>query len=74
MNDVIEFYNEESGGMLTSIKSSIVPRPGDLISVNKETWEVAAVTFAVDYSDMPFSERKMRANIDLRPVKRGRGK
>lgn len=61
---MLEFYDEK-GSCITSVKSDIVPLSGQLININKKTYFVQRITYAVDYSDMHFNERVMRANIDL---------
>jgi hypothetical protein len=43
-----------------------VPREGELISIRKDTWEVSAVTWAVDHAGKTDSE--LRANVILKPA------
>ena len=64
MTDRIEFYRK-GGGLIATVESSIVPLRGDLISIRGQTWEVTNITYALDHSDGPPSQRVMRANIDL---------
>lgn len=61
--DTMEFYYDNS--VVASIKSSMAPRPGDRISIRKQTWLVDRVTFALDYAEGPPSERVMRCNVEL---------
>lgn len=61
---MLEFYDEK-GSCITSVKSDIVPHVGQLININKKTYIIRRITYAVDYSGMSFNERVMRANIDL---------
>ena len=61
--DRLEFYNGPS--LVASVRSSIVPPVGAKISVNKETWTVVRVTFALDY-EADYQSSRMRANVDLK--------
>jgi hypothetical protein len=67
VKDQIEFY--EKDGMLSSVESSMVPSVGQFISIAGVTYKVTNVTFALDYSDMVQSQRKMRCNVDLKKAK-----
>ena len=60
--DTVEFYYDNK--LLCSVKSSMVPRKGDLINIRKKTYEIIRVTYALDNTDNP-NERGMRVNIDL---------
>jgi hypothetical protein len=64
ITDMIEFYNQETGALVVSVKSSMVPDIGRRISIRKETWNVQAISYAVDHSDDAL-QRKMRCNVDL---------
>ncbi len=63
--DTIEFYDGDSRHPMAVMQSSMVPPIGAKISIRKKTWEVMAVTFALDHLDEPV-ERAMRANVSLR--------
>ena len=63
-NDSIEFYSKDAARIMAIVASSMVPRVGSKISILGKTWEVANVTYAVDYS---MSRPAMRANVDLIP-------
>lgn len=66
--DRVEYYNidaeDEHRGLIGSFKSSIVPPPDSLISIQKRTWKVIQVTYTIDYADTV--NQQMRANVDLR--------
>lgn len=67
MRDVIEFYCGKR--CVSSVQSSMVPTVDSFINIHKATYRIVSVTFALDYSDMPFSERQMRCNVDLAEAK-----
>lgn len=48
MDNTVEFYRGSSGGLMESVKSSLVPTVGSYISVAKKTWAVERVTWAID--------------------------
>lgn len=60
--DRLEFYT--GSGLVAVLDSSIVPPVGSFVNIRKITYEVKAVSYAVDYVDER-SARYMRANIDL---------
>jgi hypothetical protein len=62
MRDSIEFYDKDR--IVARAHSSIVPAVGSFVNINKTTWVVSKVTYAVDYSDSPH-DTAMRANVDL---------
>jgi len=62
-NSSLEFYRGEK--LLASVASSLVPHVGGLVSIRGKTWKIVNVTYAVDHSDAVFSNRVMRANIDV---------
>jgi hypothetical protein len=68
MGDRIEFYDEKTGKLVASVKSSMVPTVGKRISIRKQTWEVERVTFALDHADDP-ALKNMRCNVDLSKVR-----
>lgn len=61
--DIVEYYANDK--CLLRINSSIVPPVGRFINITKNTWKVAAVSYAIDYSEKVF-ERQMRANVELK--------
>lgn len=63
--DIIEFYRNGVGQVLTSVRSSMIPPTGAMISIRGITYRVSRVTYAADYSDKAPSERQMRACVDL---------
>lgn len=67
MKDRIEFYDRDN--MIASVDSAMVPAVGQKISIRGKTWDVVAVSFALDYADKPF-ESAMRANVDLKAAKK----
>ena len=64
--DRVEFYAK--GKMVVGLESSIVPRPGEMVSIRKQTWEVLFVSYAVDYADYMHA-RQMCANVVIKMVK-----
>jgi hypothetical protein len=64
VNDQVEFWRD-SGGLIASVASSIVPPAGSFISIKGETWLVSRVTYAIDHSGAAYAERIMRANVEL---------
>lgn len=62
---VVEFYGP-GGELLTVVATSMVPTKGAFINIRKVTYQVSAVTYAVDHADHP--EKSMRANVDLTPA------
>lgn len=60
--DVVEIYGPD--GLLTSVASSIIPPVGSYINIEKKTWQITRVTFAVDYNDDRIL-KQMRCNIDV---------
>jgi hypothetical protein len=60
--DTVEFYDDQY--MIAQVSSSIVPPVGARINIQKRTWVVTAVTYALDHADSQ-TERSMRANVDL---------
>lgn len=63
---VIEFYIAHTTGGIYWVESYMVPPVGSFISIEKRTYEVVKVTYALDYADE--SSRRMRANVDLRLI------
>ena len=62
--DRIEFYGG-TRGLLTVVKSAMVPPLGAMVSIEGMRWKVISVTYAVDNSDAPKGEQVMRANVDV---------
>lgn len=69
-NDRVEYYLEpDAKHPFVSVESSIVPVKGSYVNIKGKTYKVTLVTFALDHSDRPTSERVHRANVDIKPVK-----
>lgn len=64
MMDTIEFYFNRN---VFSVRSSMVPPVGSLISIHRVTYIVTRITYALDQANDVF-ERKLRANVDLEKV------
>ena len=58
--DVVELFHSD---LRMTIRTSIVPIAGSIISIRGVDWTVAKVYYAVDYADKP--ECRMRAICDL---------
>lgn len=59
----VEFYRK-GGGLLVAVDDeSAVPRKDEYVSIERKTWKVAAVTWAVDQSGL--NPAKLRANVEL---------
>jgi hypothetical protein len=61
MESVTEFYLGDTH--LVAIKGIMAPLVGQKISIRGVTYEVAFVSYAVDYSDEP--HRRGRCNVTL---------
>jgi hypothetical protein len=61
----IEFYSglygEESSFLVATVEADAVPRVGEMISIKREVWRVARVTWALDTSPTQW-----RANVEMR--------
>jgi hypothetical protein len=66
---MIEFYDDPDAGPIATVHSAMVPPVKAKISIRGKTYEVAKVTYAVDYADHPISDRWMRANVDVKAAK-----
>ena len=66
VSDTIEFFNDKDR-IISIVKSARRLTTGELINIAKVTWQVDRVTYAVDYSSHPLSERCMRALVYLVP-------
>lgn len=64
--DTIEFYVGDK--VISILNSSMIPPVGSYINIEKTTYKVDMVSFAIDYQDKLF-ERQMRANVQLVKVK-----
>ena len=60
----VEFYHKNRG-MITALRAAAIPRAGEFVSINGETWKVDRVTWAVDVG-LPWGE-DLRANVELLP-------
>ena len=47
------------------LKSAVVPREGDLMSIRGKDYIVTLVAWALDYTDMDFHYRKFRVTIGV---------
>lgn len=62
----IEFYIGDGSGHIAALEDSAVPREGEAINIRKKTYDVEAVTWAVDFA-ADFPGAKLRANVILKP-------
>ena len=62
MNDSVEFYEGKKQSPFLTVNSSFHPNEGDLVNIQKVTWEVVGRSFSVDYAD-DGTRRKMRCNV-----------
>ena len=67
--DTIEFYTKGEVSPFGSVATAMVPAVGSFISIDKETWTVVSVTYAVDYSNQPYHLRVMRACVEVKRSK-----
>lgn len=67
-----EFYQYGSDKYIAVVSGvGAIPRAGDLINIRGETWEVSAVTWAVDHADKAAFDAELRANVILVPPPTG---
>lgn len=59
----VEFYNGQTGPLIAALQADAVPRSGELINIQKVTWQVQRVTWALDYANS--RAQRLRANIEL---------
>ena len=59
----VEFYRQDGGLIVAVDDESAVPRAGEYVSIERKTWKVAAVTWAVD--QYALNPARLRANIEL---------
>lgn len=59
----INFYLGDA--LVTSVAGATVPRKGEFVNIAKITYKVGRVTWAVDYSDLPQPDRRLRASVEL---------
>lgn len=59
-----EFYRQGGGQIVAVDGVGAVPQAGDLVNINKRTWRVAEVTWAVDQPGGGARPR-LRANIEM---------
>ena len=64
MSDTIEFFDDKDR-IISEVSSARRLSTGELISIQKVTWQVDRVTYAVDYTSHPLSQRCMRALVYL---------
>lgn len=60
----VEFYVQGGGLIVAADDEAAVPRKGEFISIKRETWKVAAVSWAVDQPGGVLKPR-LRANVEL---------
>ncbi len=65
MTDIIEFYVKRAKTPFIRIESSVIPTCGSFINILRQTWQVNAVTYALDFVDAKFDQPRMRANVEL---------
>lgn len=63
----VNFYND-TGGLLASHNSNVVPRVGEYISIRKQIWLIESVSWALDDADDPVMTR-LRASVDMTKIK-----
>ena len=68
--DLVIFYY---GQATLEVYTSIVPPEGSVINFRAKDFKVKRITYNVDYAE-DMHEKRMRANVDLTPVVKGRGK
>lgn len=60
----VEFY-QYGGALIAAVDdATAVPRAGELVSIEKRTWKVIAVTWAVDQPGGALRPR-LRANVEM---------
>lgn len=59
----IEFYRK-GGGLIVAVDDGAVPRSGELVNIERRTWTVDHVTWAVDQPGGGIRPR-MRANVEM---------
>lgn len=63
----VEFYRK-GGGLIVAVDgTSAVPRKGEFVNIERKTWKVAAVTWAVDQPAGTLKPR-VRANVEMEPA------
>jgi len=62
--DKVEYWNEETAGLVAVVKSSIVPLIGSTINIRRKDWKVVEINYSIDAADEP--QCAMRANVWLR--------
>ncbi len=63
--DVVEFYANDR--VLVRIESSVVPLPGQWISIHKIAYKVVGVGYCIDHAES-IHDRQMRVNVELEKV------
>ena len=63
--DKVEYWNDETAGLIAVVKSSIVPPIGSIVNIRRRDWKVVSINYSVDAADEP--QCVMRANVFLRP-------
>jgi len=63
----VEFYRKD-GGLIVSVGgSTAVPRKGEFVNIERKTWKVVLVTWAVDQPGGTLRPR-LRANVEMEPA------
>ena len=68
MKDTVEFYDRDSQHPFCTVRASLPPAKGDLVSIRGETWKVLGRSFSVDHAD-DFSQTAMRCNVIVERAK-----
>lgn len=63
MTDTIEFYCDDK--LVTAVKSSFAPDPGEKVNIHKVTYVVLGRTYTVDYAGERFSHCVCVVNLTL---------
>lgn len=63
----VEFYRH-GGGLIVAVDgASSVPRAGEMVNIERKTWKVEIVTWAVDQPGGGIKPR-LRANVEMTEV------
>lgn len=60
----IEFYRKGGGLIVAVDECDAAPRKGEFVNIQKKTWKVSLVTWAVDQPGLPTRPR-LRANVEM---------
>lgn len=65
---LIELYEGNNQHPFAHVRDSAVPRENEYINIQKQTWQVERVTWALDHSDKAPPEKELRACVVLKPM------